>query len=283
MSFAAMLVHVDEAEGTSARLTQAVALAEGFHAALIGLLSVGANESAWVYRHADGRRERQAPERSVAEACEQARHSFDTATETATFPVDWRVGEGAPEEAMLCEGRLADLLIVGQPRAIREDSGMMFRAQRRFVASVILGAGRPVLVLPRDARVSTNGTRVVVGWNGSRESARALHDALPWLTRAESVDVVQVLQARRHQRFEASPGSYAVAWLSRHGIHAALTELVTEASAEVGALLLNFAHRRGADLIVCGAYGQGRLREDILGGVTDTLLRHTQVATLLAH
>lgn len=283
MTFAAMLVHVDGAGGTPARLTQAVALAEGFHAALIGLLSVDANESAWVYRHADGRRERQMPERSVADACEQARQWFDAATERATFPVDWRVGEGAPEEAMLCEGRLADLLIVGQPRDNLSDAGIMFRGARHFVASVILGSGRPVLVLPRDARVSANGARVVVGWNGTRESARALHDALPWIGRAESVEVVQVLNVRRHHRMETSPGSYAVTWLARHGIHASLTELVAEASANIGALLLNFAERSGADLIVCGAYGQGRIREEILGGVTDTLLRHAQVATLLAH
>lgn len=39
----------------------------------------------------------------------------------------------------------------------------------------------------------------------------------------------------------------------------------------------------GADMIVMGAYGRSRLRETILGGTTQAMLRHITVPTLMAH
>lgn len=283
MRFAAMLVHVDAGTATAVRLARAVALAESFHSSLIGLLSISTNESGWVLRHADGTREYQSFASSLADDCEQSRQSFDAATEAATFPVDWRVGEGTPEEALQCEGRLADLVIVGQPREPGPGDRMTFRQARRLVASTIIGVGRPVLVIPPDVPTPSIGTRVMIGWNGSRESARAILDALPWLERAQSVDVVHCVRSDGHRDLHSSPGAYAVSWLARRGIHASLTELLTEPSADIGHLLLDFARRRGVDLIVCGAYGKGHVREEVLGGVTDTLLREMPAATLLCH
>ncbi|HBD37394.1 MAG TPA: universal stress protein UspA, partial [Cupriavidus sp.] len=88
MDISAIMVHVDASQSVEARLCHAVALAGSFNATLIGLLSLSADEPAWVYRTADGRRERQAYAPDLGAACEAAREAFDIATEAATFAVD---------------------------------------------------------------------------------------------------------------------------------------------------------------------------------------------------
>jgi len=282
MDISTIMVHVDASHTVEARLSHAVALARSFNATLIGLLSLSADEPAWVYHAADGRRERQAFEPDLAAACEAARQAFDLATEAATFPVDWRVGEGAPRDAIQCEGRLADLLIVGRPE--RTEPGT--EVARHFVETAILSSGRPVLVVPQGPPQGSPDFpygAVMVAWNGTRESARALHDALPLLRRAAQVDVVSCIPPEARRQAAISPPAYATTWLARHGVHAATIELVLERSAGIGDALLAVATQRRADLLVCGAYGRGLLREEWLGGVTDTLLRSATIPTLFSY
>jgi nucleotide-binding universal stress UspA family protein len=140
-----------------------------------------------------------------------------------------------------------------------------------------------VLVIPQgplpDASTFPYGS-IVVAWNGTRESARALHDALPLLKRATQVDVVSCIPPHARRKAELSPPAYAANWLARHGVHASMVEMVLERSADIGESLLAIAGQRRADLLVCGAYGRGLLREELLGGVTDTVLRHATIPTL---
>ena len=282
MDISTIMVHVDASHSVEARLSHAVALAGSFNATLIGLLSLSDEEPAWVYRAADGRRERHAFDADLGTACEAARQAFDVATEAATFAVDWRVGEGAPTDAIQCEGRLADLLVVGRPERSDPDT----EVARHFVETAILSSGRPVLVVPqgplRDASAFPYGA-VMVAWNGTRESARALHDALPLLRRAAQVDVVSCIPPYARRQSEVSPPAYAAMWLARHGVHAATIEMVLERSADIGEALLAIATQRQADLLVCGAYGHGLLREEWLGGVTDTVLRRATIPTLFSY
>jgi nucleotide-binding universal stress UspA family protein len=72
-----------------------------------------------------------------------------------------------------------------------------------------------------------------------------------------------------------------VAWLKRHGIAA---EAVTSGSTGDDAEQLQFvAEERNADVIVAGAYGHGRLREWVLGGVTKDLLLRADRCSLVSH
>ena len=81
----------------------------------------------------------------------------------------------------------ADLLIVGQDERPEIDLS---------AAGVVLGSGRPVLVLPEIGDFGAIGRRALVAWNASRESIRALNDSLPFLKRADEVHLV-VVGARR--------------------------------------------------------------------------------------
>jgi nucleotide-binding universal stress UspA family protein len=136
--------------------------------------------------------------------------------------------------------------------------------------------GRPVLVAPPGfERLAAK--RVVVAWKDTREARRAVHDALPFLVRAEQVHVaVAGHEARREG------GADVAAYLASHGVSVA-TRLLHQP--EIGAAdeILRFARREDADLIVMGAYGHSRLREWVFGGATRDMLQGTSLCCLMSH
>ncbi len=137
---------------------------------------------------------------------------------------------------------------------------------------------RPVIALPFAGEFKTLGRRVLVAWNGSREAARATHDALPFLTQADKVMVLSVNATGE----EHIPGADISTHLARHGVGVEIHNRV-QGNIGVGDAILNAASDYGADLLVIGAYGHSRLRELVLGGVTRHLLRHMTVPVLMSH
>jgi nucleotide-binding universal stress UspA family protein len=258
-----------------------VAIATAFHATLIGLLSQNADDSAGTDRHHDGKGVRRDIAADLTVNCDAARLAFDTATEHLTVAVDWRVGEGTPIDAMHCEGRLADLIIVGQSAPGEVGAS----ATRRFIELTIVGTGPPVLVLPAGGRIAAAPwpyASAMVAWSGTRESAQALRSALPFLRLAQRVDIVCCLSDGPVRQPGDSPPSYAMSWLSRHGMKPTLTEMIVHQSGNIGDALLELTARRKADLLVCGAYGRGVLRGGVLGRVADTVLNKSPIPTLFA-
>ena len=134
-------------------------------------------------------------------------------------------------------------------------------------------SGRPVLLVP-DEEVKTIGRRIVIGWNGSAEAARAVAVAMPLLCQAEAVFVIAVGDTD-----DIADPSELVTTLKINEIEAAALTVtpkdgVTEA-------LLSEAHKVSADLLVIGAYSHNRLREFVMGGVTRDLRENPSIATLL--
>lgn len=153
-------------------------------------------------------------------------------------------------------------------------------AETRSVAeALVFGSGRPVLLLPSEGH-DRFFEKVVVAWDGSRGATRAVHDALPILERAGSVDVVAVSGDK------AIPDSASLegitAHLERHGVKAS-PNVEPATGRDAGSVLLDFADRAGAGLLVMGAYGRSRIREFILGGATQTILTTTRLPVLLSH
>jgi nucleotide-binding universal stress UspA family protein len=172
----------------------------------------------------------------------------------------------------------ADLTILGQQSSDAPAEGVA-----GFVPdAVVVEVGRPVLIVPAFGKFETVGRRALVAWDGSREAARALGDALPLIEGAEAVTVLYV-GAGEKQLEEARPAlDLIVQHLQRHALKARAEETPREDIA-VSDLLLSRAADLGADLIVAGAYHHSPLREALLGGVSRELLRHMTVPVLMSH
>jgi nucleotide-binding universal stress UspA family protein len=139
---------------------------------------------------------------------------------------------------------------------------------------LVTAAGVPVLALPPNASRDL-GQVVLVAWKGSREAARAVHGALPFLHAAKRV-VLCAVGTRAAANLEA-----AAAMLERHQVPVH-PERVEGTDGGAGEVLLAQATAHGADLLVMGAYGHARLRELVFGGATRHVLRHATVPVLFS-
>lgn len=181
-----------------------------------------------------------------------------------------------PVPSAIVHARRADLVVVGQHEA-GSDSGV----PPDLPQQVLIHGARPVLVLPYAGAPATPGSRVLVAWDGGREAARAIADALPFLHRAAAVQLAVFESAGETRAPALPPGADILPWLSRHGIAAEAVRVPTPI--DTGNALLSHAADFGAELIVMGGYGHSRFRETVLGGVTRTVLRQMTVPVLMSH
>jgi nucleotide-binding universal stress UspA family protein len=181
--------------------------------------------------------------------------------------------DGRPIDRLLRRGRNADLTVISQSSPDQSDG-----SDYDLPADLVMGLGRPVLIVPYAGEFASVGERVLVAWNGSRESARAVADALPLMAGAERVTVLMVT----HEQEEEASAAGTAAYLGRHGISAEVKR-ETPTDIETDDVILSRAADFGADMIVMGAYGRARLREMILGGATHGILRQMTVPVLMSH
>lgn len=154
--------------------------------------------------------------------------------------------------------------------------------QRSIAEDVVFGSGRPVLLFrPGRADLPSGGlSTVVLAWDGSRSAARAMADALPVMLKAREVRVLTVINEKPAAR--SGLGHDAVRHLKAHGVNAVIDE-VDASGRRIGQVLEDQVAKCKSDLLVMGAYGRSRVREFILGGATEHMLRDPKVALLLSH
>lgn len=278
MSIRDVLVHLADDGHFDDRLDTAVAVAERFDAHLIGLfVPVSPYLPGYIKPYFTSEMLRDHRKRKE-EVEKDAKTRFDERNRRSGIRAEWRQatngGGGRGASSVASQGRYADIIILGQhdPDAPQDQNG------DDLAADVTMNSCRPVIAVPFAGEFKTLGRRVLVAWNGSREAARATHDALPFLTQADKVMVLSVNAPGE----EHIPGADISTHLARHGVCVEIHNRVLD-DVGVGDAILNAASDYGADLLVIGAYGHSRLRELVLGGVTRHLLRHMTVPVLMSH
>jgi nucleotide-binding universal stress UspA family protein len=74
----------------------------------------------------------------------------------------------------------------------------------------------------------------------------------------------------------------AAVHLGHHGVKATANQ-IPSAAMGIGEAILAHCEYLDIDLIIAGAYGHSRLRESVLGGVSQTLLRQMMIPVLMSH
>ncbi|AWU94721.1 universal stress protein [Azospirillum ramasamyi] len=279
MAFKDILVVVDDTPASAARLDLAAQLAARCDAHLTALYAFtdvvfpGYIESQFPQELRDSRR------RSRNDHTARMAAAFNDAMRHhgLTDRSEWLAQEGDPTIAAAVRGRYADLVVVGQPAPDRDREQPVAQP-----ADLLFECGRPLLVVPYAGRFHTIGERVLVGWNGSREAARAIGDAMPLLSTAKRVVVMAANPKQGPNGLGDEPCADIARHLARHGCPVEATHIATDV-VEPGDTLLNTAADESCDLLVMGAYGRSRFRELVLGGMTRFMLQHMTVPVLMSH
>jgi nucleotide-binding universal stress UspA family protein len=277
--FKDLMVHLDGTDEDEVRLAHAESIAVSFGAHLTGLYANALPEYAAAFAGEPGFTAMEA----VVELEEQARSEGELVLarlEERFARVDApnevrRLAAQASEIPGLgvSEARWADLFVASAPyrssdSAVGDD----------LLEAALFGGGHAVYAVPPGAKTRGETYAVIVAWEDTRESARAVAEAMPFLTRATKTRLVMV-------DGESDSGEAAIdiaAHLDRHGVN---VEIVTVEAGErtVAQALIDEARKMSADLIVMGAYGHSRFREWVLGGATREMLETAEVPILMAH
>ena len=215
---------------------------------------------------------------------ENTRKAFETRVKQDGLKAEWRtVDSDYPDiaESAIAHSRGADLVVISQI-----DRGQDGNIERDLVVRLILESGRPVLIIPKQGHFAPRGEgiaeKAIIGINGTKESSRAMFDALPLLRLVKETRLVWVDPYRQSGEAGEVPGAEEAAVLSRHGIKVVAEPMMTDGH-NAGEALLMRANDLGADLLVMGAYAHSRMREFVFGGATRHVLEHMKIPVLMSH
>lgn len=219
-------------------------------------------------------------QKALIEQASRVKKIYDEAMTQAPVRSEWRQVEAKDfnvAELVMQQGRTADLIVAAQPQR-----GLDAYAPTDVAEDVMMDAGRPVLLIPEAGIKGTIGKHALLAWNGSREAARAVFDALPLLEGADQVRIISVNPSKGASGTAEMPWAELAQMLSRHGIKAEATSSYAKHMTVTQELQSRIADHN-ADLLVMGGYGHSRLREVVFGGATRDMLTEMTVPILMSH
>ena len=273
MSIARVMVYVDPTQQAEEQVRVARSIADKFDASLIGLsaFAVEPNFVAEGVIIADT-----TPEdlKRMKSALAEKEEWFRQIAGLPKDKVEWRWQVEKPTVFLANEARSADFVVI-KSKQVRIDPYHLVDP-----AEAVLRMGRPVILVPEFVH-ELRADRIMVGWKDTREARLAVHDAVPVLSRASEVAIVEICTsdqqdlARRRVRDVAE-------YLQIHGAKCRTDVRVHMAESDAHQLI-RLAKEDGADLIVTGAYGRSRLGEWMFGGMTRGLIDESAVCLLMSH
>jgi nucleotide-binding universal stress UspA family protein len=277
MSYRNILVQVDETPSAAARVAAAADVASRFGASLTGMFLRSQQIPAFIVGDAFTAvvtvemfiEER---DRKTAAARAEARAVFEAAVAGGSPAPYWIEVDGDDDRAVLAAARRFDLTIF--PHLATSSFG----THAISATTVGMDSGAPVLILPERGYATSFGKKVLVAWKETRESARAVRDAMPFLKGASEVHFLCVSRdappdfddtQRRH--------------LALHGCQNIHMHVDRNDDQPVANAIQRHAGMVGADLVVLGLYGHSRMRELVLGGVSRDMLASLDLPLLVSH
>ncbi|CAD7842003.1 MAG: Universal stress protein family, tandem domain [Olavius algarvensis Gamma 3 endosymbiont] len=274
-----ILLHLDHSKGCQNRLATALGMAKKHDALITGLFVV---PDYVVPSYVEA----QISVDLITDVTEKALHraretlvGYQQLVDEAEVTMDAHVVEGQVIPILREHSKYSDLLILGQDDPEDPDN-----ASYGLADALLFEGACACLVVPHSGKLAQPGERVLLTWNASRESARALREAMPLL---QSATTVVVLSSEPDDSDTSIARSHPHAdelarFLESHGIES-ISSGISDMDIGPSDAILGQAAEMNADLIVMGAYGHARLREIILGGVTRDLLKLSPVPIFMAH
>ncbi len=270
MEFKDILVHIDNSQQCVTRLDLAIKLARQHQAHLTGFYAITHPHYAQINVALD-------------QKLIQARKLFQARTAKAGIATeyicaDWAVAGDSTVEILNFYAHRKDLVIVGQADHDRSQE----HAPADLPERIVLGSGRPVLVVPYAGTFSSIGERVLVAWKSGRASARALHDAMPFLSKAKEVVLVTVTYPGDQKLPDTGGDGTIGIHLERHNIRVR-EEILEAGDVPVDNILMNYAWEQGCDLLVMGIYAHSQRGSVMVGPVTKKFFKRMTLPILMSH
>ena len=278
MNIKSILIHLDHSANCEIRLRTAIALTQQYEASLSGLFVIQPYAiPSYVEAQVSVDVINEITESTISRAKDRVA-SLQQILENSGVTMQSHIVEGPMIPVLREHSKYSDLLILGQHQPDDIDD-----VSHGLADALLFEGGCPCLIVPYGDGKTSAMKRILLTWNASRESAHAMHQALPLLANAAEVvvlssepDTYDTQMANGHPHAQ-----HLENYLDAHSIPAIFSGTGYQDSASEA--ILNQAKDMDADLIVMGAYGHARLREIILGGVTRDLLKKSPVPLLLAH
>ena len=275
MSYQSIVVFLDNSQASKARLEFAFQFAQKHRAHLTGIhMSTGPLFAFDAY----GQTANLAVEweQQIEKKRVESKEYFLQQAKNFDVNVDWDSYRDIDMDQVLARARVADLCMVGQVANIGTDNEI----DRNFFTRFMLNVGKPVLYIPHGKEFTPVFEKIMVAWDGGRESARAIADAMPLLQAARIVCVMTVVPKRN--QVDDFPDVDIAAYLARHKVNVEI-DRVDNVPSNTAEFILSRIELKCTDLLVMGGFGHTRFSELILGGMTRTMMKQMTVPVLMSH
>ncbi len=267
-----ILLHLDSSARTVERVKVARLVADAFDGQVVGMPCTLSALMRYPFA-LEGAAEAAAIMQDLDKSCRDKAHEAFVKGSEGSARMQWAEPMSDAPWGFARRALYADLLILGQRDP---DDNASSELPADFLPSLLVESGKPALVLPYAGPIAPIGRTALVAWKETREAARAVSAALPWLRAAQQVHLVCYDD-------EAETALSALrAYLKVQGVESKAHPSGPE-SGDAGANLLSVAADLGADLLVMGCYGHSRAREWVLGGVTRSILESMTLPVLMSH
>ncbi len=281
MNIKTILAYLPSEELADVVMTGAIALARARQAHVVGLHLEASYYPAYgevaIAMPPDVIEQMRKPLRERAQRLEER---FKARIAEANVSAEWRSASSeysALPSRLVEEAVSADLVLCPEVEAENVDVTTLDLPER-----LVLDGGRPVLVLPPGQTAQIPPKRVLIAWNNSPQSARAVFDSLDLMRDAEAITVLTLASNGEARREAEAHANKLAANLGRHGLEAKV-EAVETGHISASDYLMTRLDQDGADLLVMGCYGHSRFRELVFGGVSRAMLGGMKVPTVMSH